>query len=204
MRRVSRLKSSGWPSRCALIFCQSTKITTSCWTTINRKTLEPTKKKDKLIQAQRRSCNRMVGGAQWQQNQILYLPSGWPTDWRTIIPKRFLHHCQDSSPSPPPGWGSGQGTANPQRIWLWESEGFDYRSFMGLGETETPLLEDTNKILCAPGPKEKETETDLPVSVWGSPQRHGWQWPTMGTGTLAVLRDVSWLKSSCRSPTSLP
>ena len=32
-----------------------------------------------------------------------------------------------------PTWGSGKGTENPQRIWLWRSEGFHYRTYTGLG-----------------------------------------------------------------------
>ena len=37
----------------------------------------------------------------------------------------------------------------------------------GQVETDTPLLEGTNKILHAPGPRGKETEPDLPASVGG-------------------------------------
>ena len=39
-----------------IFFCKDTKIATSCWTTINRRMLEPTKKK--ISHVQRRSCNR--------------------------------------------------------------------------------------------------------------------------------------------------
>ena len=38
----------------------------------------------------------------------------------------------------------------------------------GQGETDTPLLEGTNKTLHAPGPRGKETEPDPPASVGGS------------------------------------
>ena len=44
--------------------CESTKITTSCLTTINRMTLEPIKKKIPHIQRQRRSCKDKVERAQ--------------------------------------------------------------------------------------------------------------------------------------------
>ena len=40
------LVQDGRVEGCALIFCENTKITTSCWTTIIRRMLEPTKKKD--------------------------------------------------------------------------------------------------------------------------------------------------------------
>ena len=45
--------------------CESSRITTGCWTIINSKTLELTKK-DTPIERQRRSHNEMVGGAQSQ------------------------------------------------------------------------------------------------------------------------------------------
>ena len=38
------VSQDGWVERCALIFCENTKIATSCWTTINRRMLDPTKK----------------------------------------------------------------------------------------------------------------------------------------------------------------
>ena len=34
--------------------------------------------------------------------------------------------------------------------------GFDFRTSTGLGETETPLLKGTHKVMCATGPKGKE------------------------------------------------
>ena len=45
-----------------------------------------------------RSHSKMVVGVQTQQNQIPYPPGGWPTDWRTIIPKKFSHYCEVSEP----------------------------------------------------------------------------------------------------------
>ena len=52
--------------------------------------------------------------------------------------------------------------------------GFDCRTLTGLGETETPLLEGTHKVVCASGPGEgavtpEETEPDLPATVGGAP-----------------------------------
>ena len=41
-----------------------TKIIASCWTTINRRMLDPIKKEIPCIQGQRRSPNKMVGGTQ--------------------------------------------------------------------------------------------------------------------------------------------
>ena len=55
-----------------------------------------------------------------------------------------------------PSWGSDNGRRNYQRIRLWSLPGFDYRTSTGRGETETPFLEGTHKVVCAPGPTGKE------------------------------------------------
>ena len=48
-----------------LLLWEHTEITTSCWTTINRRMLDPNKKKKiRCIQEQRRSPNKMVGREQ--------------------------------------------------------------------------------------------------------------------------------------------
>ena len=53
-------------------------------------------KEDTHIQRHRRSHNIMVGGVQSQKNQSPYLLGGQPTNWRTIIPKKFSH-CYEGS-----------------------------------------------------------------------------------------------------------
>jgi len=53
-------------------------------------------------------------------------------------------------------WVSDKTSGNPQRIWPWRPVGFDYRNSTRLGETETLVLEDTNKILHTPRPREKK------------------------------------------------
>ena len=55
-----------------------------------------------------------------------------------------------------PTWGSGNGMRNCKRIRFWSLAGFDCRTSTGLGETETPLLEGTHKVVCASGPRGKE------------------------------------------------
>ena len=62
-------------------------------------------------------------------------PSRQPTNWRTIMPKKFSH-CKESSRTHNrfPTWGSGKGTENSQRIWLWRPVRFDYRTYTGLGK----------------------------------------------------------------------
>ena len=56
--------------------------------------------------------------------------------------------------------------------------GIDCRTSTGLGETETPLLEGTHKVVCTSGHKGRssdpiEAERDLPASVGGSPEEAG-------------------------------
>ena len=55
-----------------------------------------------------------------------------------------------------PTWGCRNGRRNSQRISLWRLAGFDCRTLTGLGETETPLLEGTHKVVCTSGPRGKE------------------------------------------------
>ena len=77
-------------------------------------------------------------------------PGGWPTNWRTIIPREFLDFCEVSRPHLRlPNLRIGKGTGNPQEIWYWKSVGFDYRTSTGLGRQR--FLDGTNKTLCAQG-----------------------------------------------------
>ena len=69
-------------------------------------------------------------------------------NWRTIIPKMFFHCCEGSEISPENLESPGNLTLNASRIW--------FQDFHRTEETEIPLLEGKNKILCAPGPREKE------------------------------------------------
>ena len=55
-----------------------------------------------------------------------------------------------------PVWEYDKRTGNPQGIWPWKPVGFNYRTFVVLGETETPAMEGTNKNLHAPRPRGKE------------------------------------------------
>ena len=86
---------------------------------------------------------------------IPYPPGRQPIIWKMIIPKKFSHCCKGSEPHvrlsslgiQQRDWKSG--------IWLWRPVGFDYRTFTGLEDTETPPLDGTNKILCIPRPRWK-------------------------------------------------
>ena len=59
-----------------------------------------------------------------------------------------------------PTWGSGNGRRNSQTIRLRSLAGFDYGTLTGLGETETPLLQGTHKVVCTLGPRGKEQWPD--------------------------------------------
>ena len=107
--------------------------------------------------------NKMLGRAQSWQNEIPYpADAWWPTNWRATIPKKFSHCCEGSEPlvnlvlSSFTTQGSSQVTRNPQEIWLWRRAGFDCRTCTGLGQTETLLLQGTNKTLCATRPRGEE------------------------------------------------
>ena len=50
-----------------------------------------------------------------------------------------------------PIWWSGNGRRRRKRIWLWKPGGLDSRASTGLGETESPLLDGTQKVSGTPG-----------------------------------------------------
>ena len=59
------VRASGWVEGCALISYKSSKITTSCWITTDRRIMEPIqKKKIPHVQRHRRSHSKTAGGAQ--------------------------------------------------------------------------------------------------------------------------------------------
>ena len=89
---------------------------------------------------------------------------GQPTNWRTIILKKLSHCCEGSKPHIRlPAWDSSKGTGNPQGIWPWRPAGFDYRASIGLGGTETLLLEGTNKRLHTHRPRAQEQRPHPPT-----------------------------------------
>ena len=148
-------------------------------------------------------------GHHHDKNQIPYPLDRQPVNWRTIIPKRFSHCCKASEPNVRlPTLGTWHRTGNPQGIWPWRAARFDYRTSEGLQETETPLLEGTNKILHAQRPKVKEQWphrrlNQAYLQVWRV-SCGGVGWQLLATGTRALSAAVPWLNSSWRSPLSLP
>ena len=182
----------GGAEQCALISsCKSMKITASCWTTIDRRTVKPSKKDTLSPKTKKKPHQDGIVTQSWW-SQVPYPPGGWLTNWTPIMPKTNGHMkrysslliirkmlivvkcCEGSEPYirlPRLGiqqmdWeSSGNLTLKASGIWLQ-----DFHRTRGNRDSTLGR----HKILCAPRPKVKEqwppqeTETDLPASVGGS------------------------------------
>ena len=95
--------------------------------------------------------------------------SRWPTNFRTIVPKKFLTVKKVLGPTTDfSTWRSGKGTENPQGIWRWRPVEFDNRTSIKLGK-QTPGGH-TQNLVCTRSQEKgavspQETESDLPVNV---------------------------------------
>ena len=112
--------------------CETTKITTSCWTTIDRrKTGEPAKKYTPHSEIKKKLQDGRRG-----ENMIKLNPltAGWaiynPENNNTKGVLSLLKVL--SLMSGFPVWGSGKKTRNHQGIWLWRPVGFDYTTSIRL------------------------------------------------------------------------
>ena len=92
-----------------------------------------------------------------------------PTNWRTIVPMKFLHCCESSrTHNRFPNLWIGQRDCVPPGNLTLEAVGFDDRTFTGLGKQ---TLGKHKQNLVHTGTQEKgavtlqETEPHLPVSV---------------------------------------
>ena len=138
--------------------CESTGITTNCWTIIDRRTLELTKKDTPHPKTKEKpQWDGRRGAITMKSNPIT---TGWVTHkLENTYTLKSTHWSEGSEPhvtSGFPTWESGNRRGNSQRIRLWRLAGFDCRTSTGLGETETPLLEGTHKVVCTSGPRGKE------------------------------------------------
>ena len=104
--------------------------------------------------------------------------------------KKFSHCCEGSRHHIRlPSLGTQQRDWESPGNLTWKSRGFDCRTSTGLGETETPLLEGTNKTLCMPGPRRKEQRphrTLRQICLWvfgGLLQRRGFSVACPGDGS---------------------
>lgn len=124
--------------------CECTKVATRYWITIDKRMLEPIRKKIPHIQEQRRSSNKIVRGG-----TTMIKSNPIPTRWtihklEIIIPNKFSVVKNLSPTSGFPAWGLIKQTdkESPGNLTLkfWLSE-FDCRTSTGLGEAQTQLLE---------------------------------------------------------------
>ena len=149
------------------------------------------------------------------QNQIKsHNPlSGQLTKWVTIILNKLSHCCEGSEPYIRlPSLGIQQTAQESPRNLTLQASRIWSQDFHRTVETETPLLEDTNKILHAPGPMEKgavtpqETEQTyllvLEGLLWrcGLAVAHHRDW---GTGSSSPWKCCPWPEPSWRSPLTL-
>ena len=107
------LVPDGGVEGCALTpYCENTRITTNCWTIINRKTLEHTKKDTLHPKTKEKpQWDGRRGAITIKSNPILV--GGWLTDWRTLIPQKSTHWSEGSEPHVRlPNLG----------VWQWEEE----------------------------------------------------------------------------------
>ena len=104
-------QDSGVEGRVLIFSWKTSKITTCCWTIIDRRMLEPTKKRYPYVQGQRRSCNKMAGGAQSHlKSNLIPTREAWKAQTKPCV-----HRNQGKEQWPPqetePGlpvsvWGS--------------------------------------------------------------------------------------------------
>ena len=152
------------------------------------------------VQGQRRSHNKVAGTVMIKSNPILI--SGWPTNRRTVIPKKFSHCCEGSRPHIRlPSLG----------IWPrdWESLGNLTLKATG-GEVETLGRHKQNFVCITTQGKgavtPQETESELPASVGGSPVEVcvgsglPWGWDT---GSSLYWKGPLGIKSFWRLPLTL-
>ena len=124
--------------RALICSCKSTKITTSYWTTINRRMLEPIKKRYSMSKDKEELWDGRRGAITMTSNPI---PIGWAThklennNTKEVLPLlwRFWTPRQASQPGNPAkglgiqqkDWESSKRTRNPQGIWLWKPVGWN-------------------------------------------------------------------------------
>ena len=192
--------------------CDSTKVTASCWTTIIRRMLEPTK--GGYPHPKTKEKPQYYGRRSAITKKSKPIPAGWATHKLENNNTKKLSHC----------W---------ERFWAphWASQPGDLAKGLGIPrksgcEGQKDLLQDFHKTrgnrdstlrghkqnLSCTRTQEKgavtpqETEPDLPASVGGSPVKiwvssgspQGWEMAA------AVLGSASWREASWRLPLTPP
>ena len=141
-------RSDGRVEACALISSrESSKITTSCWKVINRRMLEPSRKRYSMSKDKRPQWDIL---GIWLRGIITIKSNPLPARWVTKSGDQWYQRSSptvvkvQNSTSGFPASGHNKGTDYPHGIWPWSPAGFDYKTSTGMGETETPGLEGTN------------------------------------------------------------
>ena len=150
--------------------------------------------KERYSMSNREAVMRWQEGHNHNKIKLPQPPGRWPSNWRTIIPKKFPHSRESSRPrSGFPAWGSRKWTRRSQGIWHWRPEGSDCRTSTGLGkqrlgswraQTKPVFTRTEDKGAVTP----QDIEPHLPGSIWGSPEvwvgrgslrgRGHWRWQT--------------------------
>ena len=120
-------------------------------------------------------------GAQSWSNQTLYPPGGWPTDWRTIILKKFSLCCEGSE-SPilsNPAWGIRQRDCESPGSLALRACRVSLQAFQRTeGNRDSNLGKHKQNFVCSKTQRREEvtpqeTEPKLPASV-GRPPVETW------------------------------
>ena len=161
---------------CAHLHLQSTKITISCWTAIDRRTLEITKKRCNT--SKEKETATIWQSLQRYNHDKIKFHTHWVGDSQT-----GEQWYQRSSPtavkilSPTsgfPAWGSRKGTGNPQETWPWGQQDLMTGLPQDWGNQRLHSSRAQTKLVCTKtqqkGPVPLlETEPYLPANVGGSP-----------------------------------
>ena len=137
---------------------QPTRITTSFWTIIDRKTIELTKNDTPHTKTKEKpqwdgmrgaitvKSNPITAGWVMYRLENIYTTEVHPLEWRFWAPRQFPNLV----------------------VWQWEEEfwenqtwrpvRFDCRTSTGLGKTVAPLLEGTQKVVCTMGPRGRSSD----------------------------------------------
>ena len=160
--------------------CESTGITTNCWTVIDRKTLKLTKKDNPHPKTKEKpQWDSRRGAITIKSNPITagWVTHKWENNYTTEVHPPGLGVKILSPTLGFTTWGYSNGRRNSQKLRLWRLVGFNCRTSTRLGETEAPLLEGTHKVVCTSGPRRKEQwphrRLNHSASVGGSPAEAG-------------------------------
>lgn len=134
-------------------------------------------KKDTHIQKQGGRCRERAAGH--NHDKIKSFPTRRVTQTCRTPPKKFSHCFEGSEPHTRlPSPGIRQRNHTPQGIWPWSSVRIDYNTSTGLRETQTPVLEDTNKSFHEEAPEERGSD---PTGRLNQTACHCWRGHQGGT-----------------------